>query len=107
MLYYVKRRDGIPKRDRLTPRMEARQIIDALDAARAARPARGAGEEWCPVCHTHHVAPGEKTDAGGLVRVCPQLAADDPRNQFKNYPLSVRDRAIVGAAQAARDRRER
>ncbi len=30
--------EEIGERDRLTPRMEARQIIDALDLARRARP---------------------------------------------------------------------
>ncbi|MTD47303.1 hypothetical protein GKE82_24160 [Conexibacter sp. W3-3-2] len=37
-MYHLVRRDRIAKRDRLTPRMEARQIIDSLDMARAARP---------------------------------------------------------------------
>lgn len=37
VIYHLGKRDGTPKRDRLTPRMEARQIIDALDVARATR----------------------------------------------------------------------
>lgn len=42
--------------------------------------------EWCPVCHTYHVNPGEKTDAGKLTRQCPLLSGDDPRNVFANFP---------------------
>jgi hypothetical protein len=37
--------------------------------------------QWCPVCKTYHVDPGEKTDAGVLTRPCPQIPADDPRNR--------------------------
>lgn len=42
--------------------------------------------EWCPVCKTTHVDPGARTDAGKLTRQCPAIPADDPRNQFENYP---------------------
>lgn len=37
VIYHILKRERIPKRDRLTPRMEARQIIDALDLAREYR----------------------------------------------------------------------
>lgn len=36
VIYHLLNRDRTPPRDRLTPRMEARRIIDALDAARRA-----------------------------------------------------------------------
>ncbi len=38
VIHHLHRRDQVPVSDRLTLRMEARQIIDALDAARRARP---------------------------------------------------------------------
>lgn len=28
---------------------------------------------WCPVCHTYHPDPGEKTDAGQIARPCNRL----------------------------------
>lgn len=42
--------------------------------------------EWCPVCGTEHVEPGEKTDRGRLTRQCGRIPMDDPRNDFANYP---------------------
>lgn len=42
--------------------------------------------QWCPVCKTYHTEPGEKTDAGRLVRQCPSIPLTDPRNRFENYP---------------------
>lgn len=43
-------------------------------------------EQWCPVCHGHHDHPGEKQDDGKLVRQCPMIPQDDPRNVFANFP---------------------
>jgi hypothetical protein len=34
--------------------------------------------EWCPVCHSYHVDPGVKTDAGRVVRDCPRVPAPEP-----------------------------
>lgn len=39
VIYYIMKRERIPARDRLTPRMEARRLIDALDAGRQMRDA--------------------------------------------------------------------
>jgi hypothetical protein len=38
VLYHIMKRDRTPVRDRLTPRMEARRLIDALDLSREHRP---------------------------------------------------------------------
>lgn len=46
----------------------------------------GPAPQWCPVCKTYHLEVGEKTDAGKLMRQCPLLSVDDPRNVFANYP---------------------
>lgn len=35
---------------------------------------------WCPVCKSYHTDPGEKTDAGALIRRCSVIDRDDPRN---------------------------
>ena len=37
VIYHIMRRDRLAARERLTPRMEARQIIDALDRGRKHR----------------------------------------------------------------------
>jgi hypothetical protein len=42
-------------------------------------------KEWCPVCHTYHVDPGRKTDAGRLTRQCPLLPAD----VGANHPINM------------------
>lgn len=47
-------------------------------------------DQWCPVCHTYHQTPGEKTDRGALIRPCPLLPIDDPANQFSSYPATTR-----------------
>lgn len=38
--------------------------------------------EWCPVCHSYHVDPGEKTDAGQLTKPCPASPKDAVWNQL-------------------------
>lgn len=42
VLYHIMKRDRTTARDRLTPRMEARRLIDALDLARKHRDAHNA-----------------------------------------------------------------
>ena len=32
---------------------------------------------WCPVCHSYHREPGEKTDAGSIVKPCRAVSGED------------------------------
>lgn len=66
------------------------QDIRLRDAVRAARAVIGresrevpGAPEWCPICHTYHVDPGGKTDAGRVTRPCPRSPADAVWNQVE------------------------
>jgi hypothetical protein len=38
--------------------------------------------QWCPVCKGYHADPGQRTDAGVVLRRCPLLSEDDPRQHY-------------------------